>query len=161
MDTLSTAQSRIIYPTKSPETPFLWIGKMKHRRNSYHKTTYHSPLSSAENWEIFSPKTLFLPFQVIVGIAQSLWILNNDSPKISLLKGADTSQYRRYRRLDFTHTCLYAWIWFDCMTCKQNRCSLCEVNILFFSEVQNLPKQKILGCWPSFRKKYSAWPTKQ
>lgn len=133
----------------SPETPFLWIGeKWSIEETLAHKNDLpFSPIICGKLRRYFSLKTFFLPFQVIVGIVQSLWILNNNSPKSVFSKGWYVS----------IPVAIAAWILripvymheSDSIAWLANRIVAHFAKWIFcsFPEVQNLPKQKILGCW--------------
>jgi UDP-N-acetylglucosamine--N-acetylmuramyl-(pentapeptide) pyrophosphoryl-undecaprenol N-acetylglucosamine transferase len=132
---------------KSPETPFLWIGeKCGIEETLADKNTLpFSPIICGKLRRYFSIKTLLLPFQVIVGILQSLWILNNNSPKSVFSKGWYVS----------IPVAIAAWILripvymheSDSVAWLANRVVAYFAKWIFcsFIEVQNLPKQKILG----------------
>lgn len=132
-----------------PETPFLWIGeKWSIEETLAHKNNLpFSAIICGKLRRYFSIKTLILPFQVTVGVIQSFWILNNNSPKSVFSKGWYVS----------IPVAIAAWILripvymheSDSIAWLANRIVAHFAKWIFcsFSEVQNLPKQKILGYW--------------
>jgi UDP-N-acetylglucosamine--N-acetylmuramyl-(pentapeptide) pyrophosphoryl-undecaprenol N-acetylglucosamine transferase len=129
------------------EPVFHWIGEKNsiESKLAADNEIPFSPIVCGKLRRYFSIKTLLLPFQVIVGILQSLWILNNNSPKSVFSKGWYVS----------IPVAITAWILHipvymhesDSVAWLANRVVAYFAKWIFcsFIEVQNLPKQKILG----------------
>jgi UDP-N-acetylglucosamine--N-acetylmuramyl-(pentapeptide) pyrophosphoryl-undecaprenol N-acetylglucosamine transferase len=78
---------------QDPKREFLWIGEkggIEERPASDHDLPFTSILSGKLR-RYFSIKTVLLPFQIMIGLIQSLWILNNASPKAVFSKGGYVS----------------------------------------------------------------------